>query len=244
MNRTRVVSLVAVLCMVPATSSAGAETDPDPTGSDSGGQLFVATFGDPDSPEPPDQMTFDQLAKAFPDAPIDQVEKLSLEPSRQNAPDEIVSLDESGDVVSEQFEWFEEEEVSAAADNRYGTYKSWKDANGRWIHLRNGYYDAASDRGFGAAKTYRKHNLTSTLLQRMTSGGYNSTLAGTVRTYRRPALLWDCTLRPCIKVDDTFVRLVQDYRKLSDGKSFGVVSGYCEAADHRPRCKDWVNRTF
>lgn len=170
-----------------------------------------------------------------------------------------MSLDESGTAIlsesaseSEVDVWESansQEAASSIEPGAYNTYKFFADANGRGIRIRHGYWNTVTDRGFGARKMYRKHNLTTGLAERfMKGGGYKSEMEdnGHVRRYRRPAILWHCIpMSPCGVVDDTFVRIPIETAKLpGDGLSRGLVTGYCEAPDHTPRCKDWVNNTF
>ncbi|WP_295654165.1 hypothetical protein [uncultured Dietzia sp.] len=242
MRGTRTTSAIAATFVTVAitTTATAASTTDDPT-KDQGGVL-VATFGDAEAPTPPRSMSLDELEATYPEVPADEInEYLSGDPSALRS-QASVSQDESGLPIIGPAS---DAEAMAIEPGAYNTYKFFSDASGRGIRLRHGYYNATTGKGFGARKMYRKHNLTSDLAQRFMKGGYKASLNGTVRTYRRPAILWHCVpLSPCGIVDDTFIRIPVETAKLSDGMSRGIITGYCEDWDHRPRCKDWVKKTF
>jgi YD repeat-containing protein len=102
------------------------------------------------------------------------------------------------------------------------------------ITYRYGYYDSAKDQGFGRAKVLQKHNMWARVVEYIvaTKGQKNAGgSAGKATAY---------AIHVGADGSHTQVTLyaVYDTRELSDHRSFGVVTAYC---DGYTKCPSWVN---
>ncbi len=103
---------------------------------------------------------------------------------------------------------------------------------------RTGYYDAASDKGWGRTKVERKHQITDV---KLLSDGY--ALATQQRTSSNRFVTRFLAVLQDSKgdvVDQRIVRIVTDeVDKRADNETVGVITAYCE--NPGDSCPSWVN---
>ena len=123
----------------------------------------------------------------------------------------------------------------------------WGDKSNRLIIYRRGYY-IAPNRGWGDAKIQGKHNMsykTAWATTRYPQPGYPTGAGGSALEYRTPVYHVTCSgwwiFRKCKVVETVTSRAVVDFRKLSDGWAFGVVTNY---AIGYVRAPDWVKNAI
>ncbi len=130
----------------------------------------------------------------------------------------------------------------------YQVLWQWKDSLGTPFVLRRGYYNAATDRGFGFDKVYWKHNLTERAVMATTKWPRIRThIGGTTWNYDTDVLRVRCSgwgpWRTCKVVEKKVVRAGHDFRKNhagADAKAFGIVTAFCLGT---VRCPDWVKNS-
>ncbi len=136
-------------------------------------------------------------------------------------------------------------EASATATSSYSVITTWAEKRGWKVYLRYGYWNGSS--GWGWRKVTAYHNLNTSAVKATTKypKSYWST-GGTSWKYRTPVNHVKCSgwwiFRSCKVVETINVYTVVDFRKLSSGGTFGVVTGYC--GSYYPRCPDWVKNAI
>lgn len=126
---------------------------------------------------------------------------------------------------------------------KYQVMSTWTGHDNADFAIRRGYWDADSDQGFGFDKIYWKHNLTIPAVRATTKYPANvSKVGGTTYNYDTPVNHVRCSgwwvFRKCKVVETLTVRAGHDFRKLRDGKPFGIVTAFC--VNIPGRCPDWV----
>jgi hypothetical protein len=123
----------------------------------------------------------------------------------------------------------------------------WGDKSNRMIIYRRGYYSPPNS-GWGDAKIQGKHNMnykTAWATTRYPQPGYPVGAGGSSLEYRTPVYHVKCSgwwiFRTCRIVETVTSRAVVDFRKLSDGWAFGVVTNY---AIGYVRAPDWVKNAI
>jgi hypothetical protein len=128
-----------------------------------------------------------------------------------------------------------------APDGTYNVLSTFYDRQGRSMLIRRGWSDGAGG-GFGYTKVVNYHNLSLRAVQAVARNYFSAPSSGTKRTYNANVNYVTCYtrlgLRYCKITKTTVVIMPVDFRYLSDGKSFGVVTAYCTG--YYPRCPDWV----
>ncbi|MEU6153079.1 hypothetical protein ABZ816_24070 [Actinosynnema sp. NPDC047251] len=131
---------------------------------------------------------------------------------------------------------------TVAAYPIYEILDRWSDKYGATNIIRRGYYDSATDKGFGNDKFYWKHNLTRAAVRTTTK--YPRTryhVSGQKYQYETDVYHVRCTgwgpWRKCKIVDKKVVLVSHDFRLLPDRSSFGVVTAYCKGVVW---CPYWV----
>lgn len=109
------------------------------------------------------------------------------------------------------------------------------DRCGRWGVLRQGYWNG--ERGSNYAKLAIYHNVTDPDVWSFTirAPGCGGPAGGQAREYYSWSNKVVCRNGLCAVVDDRRLRLVQEYRRLGDGRPFGAVTLYCLQGYDRPR---------
>jgi len=118
------------------------------------------------------------------------------------------------------------------------------DACGRQAVLRRGYWDTASQRGFGFDKMYHKHNLKrpEVFAYVLRNPNCGKPAGGNTRKYNAYAHHFECSIFSCKIVDRRQVFLLIDYRRDPGipGQK-GAITAYC---DKGVRCPDWVDQSI
>lgn len=140
---------------------------------------------------------------------------------------------------------FENGQSSAAAYPIYQILHRWSDRYGATNIIRRGYYNSADDKGFGNDKFYWKHNLTAGAVKATTRYGTRTFVSGSKYNYHIKVWRVKCSgwgpWRKCKVVEEKTVRVAHDFRKLTDGSPFGVVTAFCLGV---VKCPDWVKNAI
>lgn len=137
----------------------------------------------------------------------------------------------------------------AAADPRYSIAGEWKDKWNTPLVIRNGWWSGA-DAGFGLTKVTGKHNLTLRAVRATTKYprpvGGKTHISGSKYEYRTDVLHVECSgvwiFKRCKVTDRKTILVAADFRQITDGKPFGVVTAYCEGVSGK--CPDWVKNSI
>jgi hypothetical protein len=122
--------------------------------------------------------------------------------------------------------------------DRLAIFYDWKS---RRVALRKGYWDAAYNAGHNERKMRGKHNLYLNPARGAVQYAYwESSGGGSSIWYQAIIALLECGSFGCTVVDTEQIRVLIDHRKLSDGDTFGAVTGYC---DGKTYCLNWVNQS-
>lgn len=135
--------------------------------------------------------------------------------------------------------------------DRYNSIEEWNDVDDWASHMRLGWWDGG-DRGFGLEKIEQKHNLDTRIARAVTQRprGYwvgspeKNPENGEAFEYFGNFVKIDCSPIACLpfpSIDTEEVRVVHDFRRLSDGRPFGVVTAYCTG---KTVCPDWVKDSY
>lgn len=132
-------------------------------------------------------------------------------------------------------------QLAPAPDGTYNVLSTFTDRQGRSMLIRRGWSDGLGG-GFGYTKVTTYHNLSLRAVQAVSRNYFSAVTSGTKRTYSATVNYVTCYyrlgVRYCKINTSTVVVMPVDFRYLSDGKSFGVVTAYCSG--YYPRCPDWV----
>jgi hypothetical protein len=137
------------------------------------------------------------------------------------------------------------------APTPYEIVDTWEETEGWTTNMRQGYWNTATDRGFGLTKIEEKHNLSLDAVKATTT--WPRSEGGKVETgtnkfdYLTDVAHVECSgwwiFRDCDITEWKTVRAVVDFRRLKpDDTTFGVVTAYC---DNTPgKCPDWVREAI
>jgi hypothetical protein len=112
---------------------------------------------------------------------------------------------------------------------RSGIVSSWTDIAGRRVVIRQIPYDKVTGRHGLQLRTVRR---VIQLVNRVHDGG-------TAYRYETYAREYRCSIWSCTVLREQLIRVVVDFRILTDGQPFGVVTAYCPGAGDL--CPAWVN---
>jgi hypothetical protein len=135
--------------------------------------------------------------------------------------------------------------------DRYNSIEEWKDVDDWASHMRLGWWDGG-DRGFGLEKIQQKHDLDTRIAKAVTQKprGY---WVGSPEKYPENGQAYEyfgnftkieCSPFACLpfpSVTTEEVRVVHDFRRLSDGRPFGIVTAYCVGKEV---CPPWVKDSY
>lgn len=184
----------------------------------------------------PDDLTPDQAipvaALAEYGVPQDQIDKIARG-EQPNPASSRTEIDASG--------W----------PDRYNSVAEWNDVDDWQSHMRLGWWDGG-DRGFGLEKIQQKHNLDTRIAKAVTQRprGYwvgspeKTPENGQAYEYFGNFTKIECSPIACLPfpmIDTEEVRVVHDFRKLSDDRPFGVVMAYCVGKEV---CPQWVKESY
>ncbi|WP_205704756.1 DNRLRE domain-containing protein [Kineococcus indalonis] len=141
---------------------------------------------------------------------------------------------------------------AAPRDPSYKVWASWRDVNGRTIYLRQGYYDAARDRGFGLTKITQKHNLTTAAVRAGTRTVKPRYVSGEKWEYAVPVYDVRCgrglgVFRRCYVKSQVTLLTSVDFRRVDptqtrDNSTMGVITSHCPPV--QGRCPDYVKNAI
>ena len=133
-------------------------------------------------------------------------------------------------------------------DGRYDVLWHWWDNQNSLVYYRRGYWNRATDSGFGDVKIRQKHNLdyrVAFVTTRYPEPHYPIWTGGRSYEYRTTVLHVKCSgwwiFRRCRVVERREVVAAVDYRELRDGGPFGVVTNYVEGYVYAP---SWVKQAI
>lgn len=153
---------------------------------------------------------------------------LSEEVSEQNlTPKALSSVDSQSPLAA-----------AKALNTTYDVLLNFTDRSGRAATIRRGHY--TKGKGFGYWKLADAHNVS--MLAAKTGMKYAPTrklVGGTTYNYDHPVQLITCKWYGCYVEKSVTLRVGHDFRKLSDGKPMGVITGFCIGST---KCPDWVNK--
>lgn len=110
---------------------------------------------------------------------------------------------------------------------------TWRDSADRVIRLRQRRMEHFTTKHELSVRTVRR---TTQVANRY----YDDTSAtGKTYLYRAWATKWSCGWWNCTKQAQVMIRVVEEHRVLSDGRFYGIVTGYCEG--YYWKCPQWVN---
>lgn len=119
--------------------------------------------------------------------------------------------------------------------DRLAVFWDWKS---RRVALRKGYW--LNGQGHNERKLRGKHNLHLNPTRGAVQYAYwENSGGGTSIWYQATIALVECEWFGCRIVETEQIRVLIDHRKLSDGDTFGAVTGYC---DGKTFCPSWVNQ--
>lgn len=135
--------------------------------------------------------------------------------------------------------------------DRYNSIEEWNDVDDWASHMRLGWWNGG-DRGFGLEKIQQKHNLDTRIAKSVTQRprGYlvgspeKNPENGESYEYFGNFVKIECSPVACLPfptIDTEEVRVVHDFRNLSDGRPFGVVTAYCVGKEV---CPSWVKESY
>lgn len=106
------------------------------------------------------------------------------------------------------------------------------------VSLRLGYYNAASDKGFGWTKVKKKHNITKySAVEYIAKSPVREHIGGQSYRHTGYAGKYECRNGVCRLVKQYEVLMTANEKKLRDDHDKGVITQYCVGIT---RCPNWV----